>query len=194
MKRELITISERMCFLYHDAAATHLLIQPVDEHDLEVLDQEVDFIRNQTKTSFSLIALLIENWNLELTPWVAPAVFGKIPFGDRAEDTFIYMLVFPPCQSSNKCLALVIWLNENVGFHTSSAIAKGTRRHQACPAWRIFSCWAILPVGILSDGHLPGHSRSFSFRMVSKVDRLCYGKEATCEIHLSQPWRQGRER
>ena len=81
-----------MCFLYHDAAATHLLIQPVDEHDLEVLDQEVDFIRNQTKTSFSLIALLIENWNLELTPWVAPAVFGKIPFGDRAEDTLDFIL------------------------------------------------------------------------------------------------------
>ena len=29
------------------------------------------------------------------------------------------MLVFPPCQSSNKCLALVIWLNENVLFYGS---------------------------------------------------------------------------
>ena len=29
------------------------------------------------------------------------------------------MLVFPPCQSSNKCLALAIWLNENVLFYGS---------------------------------------------------------------------------
>ena len=87
MKREQLTISGRTCYLYHDAAATHLLIQPVDEHDLEVLDQEVDIIRNQTKTSFSLVALLIEDWNQELTPWSAPAVFGRIPFGDGANGT-----------------------------------------------------------------------------------------------------------
>ena len=48
MKKEQLTISGRTCFLYLDAAATHLLIQPVDEHDLEVLDHEVEAIRNQT--------------------------------------------------------------------------------------------------------------------------------------------------
>ena len=91
MKREQFSISDRTCFLYHDAAATHLLIQPVDEHDLEVLNQEVDIIRNQTKTPFSLVALLIEDWNQELTPWTAPAVFGKIPFGDGANDTLKFI-------------------------------------------------------------------------------------------------------
>lgn len=90
-RRKLLTISGRTCYLYHDAAATHLLIQPVDEHDLEVLDQEVDIIRNHTKTSFSLVALLIEDWNQELTPWTAPAVFGKIPFGDGANDTLKFI-------------------------------------------------------------------------------------------------------
>lgn len=84
-------VSGRTCFLYHDAAATHLLIQPIDEHDLEVLDQEVDIIRNQTKTPFSLIALLIEDWNQELTPWAAPAVFGKTPFGDGANETLTFI-------------------------------------------------------------------------------------------------------
>ena len=37
MTKNEITISKRACFLYQDAAATHLLIQPIDEHDLEVL-------------------------------------------------------------------------------------------------------------------------------------------------------------
>lgn len=101
MNREQITISGRTCFLYQNAEATHLLIQPVDEHDLEVLDQEVlalqasfgrsDTIGKQTNTPFSLIALLIEDWNQELTPWPAPAVFGKIPFGDGASNTLAFI-------------------------------------------------------------------------------------------------------
>lgn len=33
MKNE-ISIDGRLCFLYQDEAATHLLIQPIDEHDL----------------------------------------------------------------------------------------------------------------------------------------------------------------
>ena len=92
MKREQLTISGRTCYMYHDVAATHLLIQPVDEHDLEVLDQEVEAIRNQTKTPFGLVALLIEDWNQELTPWAAPAVFGRIPFGDGAINTLKFII------------------------------------------------------------------------------------------------------
>lgn len=91
MKREQFSISGRTCYLYHDAAATHLLIQPVDEHDLEVLDQEVETIGNQTKTPYSLVVLLIKNWNQELTPWTAPAVFGQIPFGDGANNTLEFI-------------------------------------------------------------------------------------------------------
>ena len=91
MKREQTTISGRRCFLYQDTEATHLLVQPIDEHDLEVLDQEVDIIGKQTSTSFSLVALLIEDWNKELTPWAAPAVFGKIPFGDGASKTLEFI-------------------------------------------------------------------------------------------------------
>lgn len=90
-RQKQFAVSGRTCFLYHDAIATHLLIQPVDEHDLEALDQEVDIIRNQTKTSFSLVAMLIEDWDRELTPWTAPAVFGRIPFGDGANETLTFI-------------------------------------------------------------------------------------------------------
>ena len=92
MKREPITISGRTCFLYYDAEAAHLLIQPVDEHDLEVLDQEVILIGKQSSTPFILMVLLIEDWNQELTPWAAPAVFGKIPFGDGANNTLAFII------------------------------------------------------------------------------------------------------
>ena len=87
MNRKEYAISDRTCFLYQDEAAQHLLIQPIDEHDLEVLDQEVEAIKELSDKPFSLVAFMIKDWNQELTPWVAPPVFGKTPFGDGAEKT-----------------------------------------------------------------------------------------------------------
>ena len=91
MKRKQLNISGRTCYLYHDSEATHLLIQPVDEHDLELLNQEVEAIKAQTTIACSLVALLIGDWNQELTPWTAPAVFGRIPFGDGASNTLRFI-------------------------------------------------------------------------------------------------------
>ena len=91
MKREQTTISGRTCFLYRNTEAKSLLIQPVDEHDLEVLDREVDIIQNLTETPFCLVALLIDDWQRELSPWAAPAVFGKTPFGDGACETLAFI-------------------------------------------------------------------------------------------------------
>ena len=38
------------------------------------------------------IAVRIEKWNAELTPWPAPPVFGKTPFGDGAHSTLLYIV------------------------------------------------------------------------------------------------------
>ena len=91
MNRKEYTLSDRTCFLYQDEAATHLLIQPIDEHDLEVLDQEVKAIKELSDKPFSLLAFMIKDWNQELTPWGAPPVFGKTPFGDGAEKTLVFI-------------------------------------------------------------------------------------------------------
>ena len=100
--------SDKTCFLYQDAEATHLLIQPIDEHDLEVLDQEVEAIKELSDEPFSLVAFLIKDWNQELTPWVAPPVFGKTPFGDGAEKTleFITSQLLPEVQENISHLIL----------------------------------------------------------------------------------------
>ena len=91
MTKNEISLNGRGCFLYRDEAATHLLIQPIDEHDLEVLEQEVEAIRKLSDKPFSLVAFMIKDWNQELTPWAAPPVFGKIPFGDGAEKTLEFI-------------------------------------------------------------------------------------------------------
>ena len=91
MKPEIINVSGKECYLFAQSASLYLLIQPVDEHDLELLDQEVEIIEALTAKRFSLLAFRIEDWNQELTPWAAPPVFGKIPFGNGAEKTLEYL-------------------------------------------------------------------------------------------------------
>lgn len=97
-----ISIDGRLCILYQDEAATHLLIQPIDEHDLELLDQEIEAIKKLSDKPFSLVAFMIKDWNQELTPWAAPAVFGKVPFGNGAEKTleFITSRLLPEVQEN----------------------------------------------------------------------------------------------
>ena len=97
-----ISIDGRLCILYQDEAATHLLIQPIDEHGLELLDQEIEAIKKLSDKPFSLVAFMIKDWNQELTPWAAPAVFGKVPFGSGAEKTleFITSRLLPEVQEN----------------------------------------------------------------------------------------------
>ena len=64
-----------------------VLIQPVDDHDLEGIENEFTFITHGCNMSFQLIAVRIDDWNNELSPWEAPAVFGKERFGSGASKT-----------------------------------------------------------------------------------------------------------
>ena len=67
MKGTVVNISGRECRLYKDSNAEFLLVQPIDEHDLEVLDQEVEIIKKLSEKPFSLVAFMIKDWNKELT-------------------------------------------------------------------------------------------------------------------------------
>lgn len=100
-----INISGRECHLYIQPEAHHLLVQPVDQHDLHLLEQEVSIIQATTPKPFSLVAFMVDDWNSELTPWPSPPVFGKQPFGDQAKDTLDYILhellpALPPIMGS----------------------------------------------------------------------------------------------
>ncbi len=64
-----------------------VLIQPVDDHDLSGIENEFAAMINLCSRSFRLIAVRICDWNSELSPWEAPAVFGKEDFGSGASKT-----------------------------------------------------------------------------------------------------------
>ena len=85
------TIASKNCYIYPSDNASICLIQPVDGHDLELLDKEIKAIKAQTGKPFILAAFLIEDWNKELSPWEAPAVFGKENFGSGAHETLSYI-------------------------------------------------------------------------------------------------------
>ena len=73
-----------------------LLVQPVDDHDLATIENEAALIRSLAGEDFHLLAVRVSRWNLDLSPWPAPAVFGNEDFGGGAENTLRDILSLLP--------------------------------------------------------------------------------------------------
>ena len=84
-------IDGKRCFFDISPNAPTLLVQAVDSHDLDGLENEIKSIRSLTAQRFSLAAFLVENWNDELSPWPAPPVFSKQGFGGQGEATLAFL-------------------------------------------------------------------------------------------------------
>lgn len=85
---------------YGNADAAAVLIQPVDDHDMAGIEDEIAEIHRLTEMDFYLIAVKVNNWNQNLSPWKSPAVFGNEEFGDAAKDTLTEILEL--CQGNGK--------------------------------------------------------------------------------------------
>ena len=64
-----------------------VLLQPVLGSDTTPTEKEIAMIRENTGMDFSLAAFRVNDWNTDLSPWEAPAVFGKDGFGGKAAET-----------------------------------------------------------------------------------------------------------
>lgn len=74
--------------IYGDQTADICLFQMVDDHDMEFLQKEYELIAAGCKAVKPLlVAVHVDDWNKDLSPWRADAVFGNEPFGNGAEDT-----------------------------------------------------------------------------------------------------------
>ena len=131
--KENIIINNKPCFLYETENPTSILIQAIDEHDLEVLDSEVAKIRELSNEKFILLAFLVDNWNDDLSPWVAPAVFGNENFGGKAHKTLEYV--------END---LLLYLKEKYGSNKKLYIG-------GCSLSALFALWACYNTDIF-DG------------------------------------------
>ena len=55
------------------------------------MDNEIAAIELNSAHSFLFVAVPIKSWNDELSPWEAPAVWGKESFGGNAADTLRFL-------------------------------------------------------------------------------------------------------
>ncbi len=79
-------------YRYGNPDVKTVLIQLVGEHDLPFMEQEIGKIKALTDNAdFYMIAVKVDDWNNDLSPWAAPPVFGKEPFGDGAKATLDYL-------------------------------------------------------------------------------------------------------
>ncbi len=85
---------------YGSLYAKTVLVQMVGDHDLQAIENEAAIIKEETEIDFRLIALKAEDWNRDLSPWKAPAVFGNADFGDGAMDTLREVLKH--CQDKDR--------------------------------------------------------------------------------------------
>ena len=72
---------------YGKADAPTVLIQPVGEHEAAGMEDELNAIRTLAGEDFRLLAVKVERWNRDLSPWNAPAVFRGEAFGSGAAAT-----------------------------------------------------------------------------------------------------------
>ena len=93
MDKKILEIGGRRCFIYESGRPEALLIQPVDDHDIEVLDSAAEHIeRLSGGRGFTLAAFKVNDWNADLSPWEAPPVFGDEAFGSGAQETLAYVV------------------------------------------------------------------------------------------------------
>ena len=85
---------------YGNPDADIVLIQPVDSHVIPLLEKEVEEIKKLTEKDFYFVAYQVENWNKDLSPWCAHAVFGVEDFGGGAGEKLKYILKL--CSDGNK--------------------------------------------------------------------------------------------
>ena len=81
---------------YGKSESSNILIQMVDDHDLEVIEEEVSAIKELAGDDLRLLAVKVDRWNHDLSPWNAAAVFGNEGFGDGADKTLTEILGLSP--------------------------------------------------------------------------------------------------
>ena len=85
---------------YGNPEADTVLIQPTGEHEMASLENVVREIEKRTSKEFRFIATKVENWNDDLSPWKAPAVFKTEDFCGGASKTLENIIAL--CADKNR--------------------------------------------------------------------------------------------
>lgn len=69
----------------------YLLVECIDARDAESVKEQYDYICQHADKAFSMLIITVDDWNAQLSPWQAKAVFGNNDFGGKAGDTLRYI-------------------------------------------------------------------------------------------------------
>ena len=86
MDKTSVSIGGRCCRLFVCGSPRFLLIQPCGPEDDAGMALEAEEIAERTGVPFALAFVRVRDWNSELSPWKAPAVFGSEDFGCGAAE------------------------------------------------------------------------------------------------------------
>lgn len=92
MSIDSFSLQGRHCFAFTCGIPASILIQPIDEHEASSLEQELAILSSPPCPPFLYVAFQVQDWNRDLSPWEAPPVFGKEPFGHGAPATLDFIL------------------------------------------------------------------------------------------------------
>ena len=67
--------------------AKTILVQPTDVRELQTIEKEIRLIKELSDADFRLVAFAVDDWNRDLSPAKAPAVFGREDFGGEGQKT-----------------------------------------------------------------------------------------------------------
>ena len=85
-------VAGREITLVGDEAADIRFLQPVGKTDVSSLIAEYSCVKKENPAlSRCIVAVPVENWNDDLSPWAAGAVFGDRSFGSGAGITLSYL-------------------------------------------------------------------------------------------------------
>ncbi len=92
MDKVILPIGGKNCIIYTSGVPKVLLVQPVMSDEDPTLDEEAALIEEGAGRGFVLAAFVTKDWNGELSPWKAPAVFKDNDFAGRADETLWYII------------------------------------------------------------------------------------------------------
>ena len=91
MSAQTMLIGNRPCRIYGEAHAEYLLLQMTGEHEQQIINYEMAAIA-QSSQKYLFATIPVESWNDALSPWEAPAVWGKQGFCGKAGDTLRFLM------------------------------------------------------------------------------------------------------
>lgn len=182
---------------YGDPAARVILVQPVGQHELPLIDDEIVQIGQMTDRPFRYLAVQVENWNRDLSPWPAPAVFGDEDFGDGAEALLEEIL--PLCAEQDKDYIIggyslaglfALWSACRTGVFSGAAAASPSLWFPGFSAYmkeKGLECETVY----LSLGMREEKTRNPVMRTVGDCARHCYAWMKEQGVNCTLEWNPG---